>query len=76
MELPISFKVKELSNVLDVSIPAMSQRLKNTSGALLKSEKNRTVGIPSETIARLLGWALHKTITSSSCHPLSPAESS
>ena len=54
MEMPVPFKVKELSQILDVSAPAVSQRLKNIEGELLKSDKNRTVGIPRETIARIL----------------------
>jgi len=54
MEMPVPFKVKELSQILDVSTPAVSQRLKNMTSVLLKSEKNRTVGIPRETIAKIL----------------------
>ena len=54
MELPIPFKVKELSQILDVSTPAVSQRLKNMTDELLKSDKNRTVGIPRETTSRIL----------------------
>ena len=54
MEMPVAFKVKELSQILDVSTPAVSQRLKNTTGELLKSDKNRTVGIPRETISKIL----------------------
>jgi len=54
MELPIAFKVKELSQILDISMPAVSNRLKNFNGALVKSEKNRTVGIPRETTAKIL----------------------
>ncbi len=54
MELPVPFKVKELSQILDVSTPAVSQRLKNTTAELFKSDKNRTVGIPRETACRIL----------------------
>lgn len=54
MEQPLPFKVKELSLILDISAPAISQRLKNIDGELLKSEKNRTVGIPRDTISKIL----------------------
>lgn len=54
MEMPVAYKVKELSQILDVSTPAVSQRLKNTTDELLKSDKNRTVGIPRETISKIL----------------------
>lgn len=54
MELPLALKVKELGKILDVSAPAVSQRLKNLESEVLKSEKNRTVGIPRETIAKFL----------------------
>jgi cellulose biosynthesis protein BcsQ len=51
----MAFKVKELSQILDISTPAISQRLKNIEdNLLLKSEKNRTVGIPRDTVAKIL----------------------
>ncbi len=54
MEMPVPYKVKELSQILDVSTPAVSQRLKNMTSELVKSDKNRTIGIPRETISRIL----------------------
>jgi len=54
MEIPSAFKVKELSQIFDISSPAISQKLKNLSDELLKSDKNRTVGIPRETTSKLL----------------------
>lgn|GEM_PF-3828524 len=34
MEMPVPYKVKELSQILDVSTPAVSQRLKNMTTEL------------------------------------------
>lgn len=61
MEMPVMLKVKELSEIMQVTAPAVTQKLKSVeTEELKKSEKNRTLGISRETVATILKNSGHE----------------
>lgn len=53
INMPVSMKVKEISKILDISKPAISQKISNQQDNLVKTG-NKTIGISRELIYKML----------------------
>lgn len=54
ISMPVSMKVKEISKILDISKPAISQKISKQQEDLIKSNSNKTLGISRELIYKML----------------------